>query len=356
MTPPSLPPPLPEEKKSFAVPAAVASLITSVVAVIGLAIAGAITAQGTNPPTSLRMIIGVICCLLVLAGLVFGIIALCGVRRHNRGKVLAVGLPGLAINGALMCFIVIGFAQGFEKARKRAERQREATAELRKSTQELQQSLREGYDPEQGVTNFDSSKMGKLSEQLKDASKTMSGDDAIIMEAMANHVGRIQKGVKNYEPALTAFTEAQVLNAETLKEKSQIEERRKIVQVFLARNAELRQLIADSEKNIRAELTKVKMPEKKINAVMLSFNSKAAPRNALTIKIRDCDQRLGDAALGALGLFETNWGKWKRDDAAGEIRFEETSVADQFNEYIDEINSVADEQVKLQGKLVNMPQ
>jgi hypothetical protein len=183
----------------------------------------------------------------------------------------------------------------------------------------------------------------------------MSGDDAIIMQAMANHVTRIQTAMKAYEPAMKAYIGADVLNAATLQEKSAIEPRRQIVRDFLVRNADLTKAITDSEKNIRNDLAKSGLTPTKIELSMKGFKRTADPRNALTLQIRDCDKRLGDATIGAPDLFETHWGKWKYDSTADQIRFDDSQAADEYNAFLNEINTAGETQVKLQGKLVNLP-
>jgi hypothetical protein len=200
----------------------------------------------------------------------------------------------------------------------------------------------------------DGSSLDRLNRQFRDASKKMSGDDAIIMQAMANHLSRVQTALKAYEPAMKAYIGAEVLNAATLKQKSEIEPRRQIVREFLARNADLTKVIKDSEKSIRTDLAKSGLTPAKVENSMKAFKRSADPRNALTLQIRDCDKRLGDATIGALDLLEIHWNKWKYDPTESQLKFEETKTADEYNSFLDEISTAGDTQVKLQGKLVNL--
>jgi len=349
MNAPQLPPPLPGDKKSLASQAALASLVAPLVAFAINAMTT--TAAQTSGSTRLsRLVAGLTGGLLIVAGLVFAVIALCGMRRQNRRKILLLSLSGLAINGVLAVFAVIAFKGEV----KRTAEQRKVAEDIRASSRDFQRSVRDSYDPEKGITNVDGSSLDRLNRQFRDASKKMSGDDAIIMQAMANHLSRVQTALKAYEPAMKAYIGAEVLNAATLKQKSEIEPRRQIVREFLARNADLTKVIKDSEKSIRTDLAKSGLTPAKVENSMKAFKRSADPRNALTLQIRDCDKRLGDATIGALDLLEIHWNKWKYDPTESQLKFEETKTADEYNSFLDEISTAGDTQVKLQGKLVNL--
>ena len=65
------------------------------------------------------MVLGGICILLILAGFVFGIVALFGTRKHGTKGILGPAIAGVCINGILMGFMVIGIF-GFINAAERA--------------------------------------------------------------------------------------------------------------------------------------------------------------------------------------------------------------------------------------------
>lgn len=108
----------------------------------------------------------------------------------------------------------------------------------------------------------------------------------------------------------------------------------------------------DSEKVIRSELEQARVAPAQIKNVIKGFNSKAAPRHALIRRIRECDEQIGAAALGALDLFETQWAKWSYDSTANELTFENDEANEAYGEFLDLINITSDKQVKLQGQLL----
>jgi hypothetical protein len=354
MNPPPVPVVSPDGKKSFAGRAALGSLVTALIA-IPLAALTLMPREGPSVPSGAVTIAAAFCLLLVLAGIALAIMAMCGMQRHNRVRILSLGLTSLIISSTLVLLVAIDFFRGFNKGIQNRIEQRKASAELQASSQELQARVKESYDPEKGITNFDSSQLDRMQRELQNASQKLSGDDAVIMRVMGNHMARMQQALRKYEAALTTLTETEVLDAGNLTDKAQIVSRRKIVRNFLSANADFKQVIASSEKNIREELAQAKIATAKLEAAMQGFNSKAAPRTALTLRIRDCDQRIGDTVLGALEVFEAQWGQWQYDPAGEQIEFTDEKAAEAYQGFIDALNEAAEEQVKLQGRLVNLP-
>lgn len=70
------------------------------------------------------LIIDLIGLLFILLGLVFSVIALCGIGKHGIRGLLAQGLVGLLINGLLLFIFVTNFLSARTKA------QHEAGAEI----------------------------------------------------------------------------------------------------------------------------------------------------------------------------------------------------------------------------------
>ena len=331
---------------------ALGSLIASVVA-IALGIFLVLPKDSSHRGTD-ETIATVIWGLLIAASLLCAIIAFCGSRKADWRKILFLTPPGLLINGVILAIFAVHFAQGFSEGIKRRAQDRKIMSDLQASVQYLKQDVRDSFDPEMGITNSDTEAMDRVARQLKEASRKLSGDEAHIMEATAKHLGRMRQAMTAYESVTTAMLETNVLGAGTLKEKSQIKERQNLVREFLLRNAELKKTVAESESYIRRDLTLAGVSSAKIEAAMKGFKSEADLRNALILKIRDCDQRIGDATLGVLELLDTHWGKWRYNSDEDTLLFDKTEATDTYNRLVEEVSAAGEEQVKLQGKLVNI--
>lgn len=348
------PPPLPKSQKP-SVPQrfAFGSLLAPLLAALVWGTVFLATHGGKAAPVG-NLVIAGLTMLLILMGLIFAIIAVSSFSRHGSSGTLGFGLAGLIVNGALALVFVVALISGLNRAWTQRGQNRQANQDLQSFTEDMRQDLRASYDPEKGITNVDSAKMDRVTREFNDAAAKMSGDDAAVAKAIVAYLTEVQRHFKTYESALKEFTAAEVLNVANLDDKSQIEPRRAVVRRFLEANAALGTAIRDADKIIRAGLTAGKLSASKIETVMQGYNSKAARRQSLTLQIRECDRKLGDAALGMLDLIEAQWGHWKYDQSSNELTFSEAEHNVAYGNFVDEMDAAAQKQVKLQGLLVNL--
>jgi hypothetical protein len=351
MNPPSLPPPLPGEKKSYAVGMALASLILTA---IGFVLNVVLDKKTGASLASTGKVIGAgVALLMVVTGIALAAVALVRMRREQRAKVIGLSFFSLGISAVLIVGVFMEFAKGVKRGMQEAAEKRRITQEIQTSSRELQQEARSSFDPVHGITNVDTSKFDKLNRQMKEASRTLTGEDAIIAQVMSKHLDRIQAQLKAYEAAVKPFLAAGIFDTQKLTDKSQIEEKRQIVRTFLKQNGDLREAVMEAEKSIRADFAKTSVSAQNIEATMEGYHRKAAPQTALTVKIRDCDDKLGNAALGVLDLLENSWGKWKFDAERNKVRFENALDLEAYNGFVREVHQVSQEQLALQKRLVN---
>jgi translation initiation factor 2 alpha subunit (eIF-2alpha) len=240
-------------------------------------------------------------------------------------------------------------------AQKKAIQTRAAVQDINASEKEIRADLKKNFDPKVGFTNMNLEGLDKLQTALKNASEKSSGDDSIVATAMSAYVARMQIAAKNYQTAVARLQEAHVLALFDPSNKGQLATRREFVLGFLDANAALKQVITNSEDRLRADLTATKLSPAKIDSYVEQFHSSTISEKILTTKIRQCDERIGAALLDALNTLESDWGHWKSDDAKGGIIFERTAARDAYNKAIKSLQTAADEQVKLQAKLINQP-
>jgi len=115
---PQAPPPLVSAAppaSSFARQAALFSLLAPFVG-IGINIVGSQPIRGNRIG---MIVLGATCTLLILAGFVFGVVALLGTKKHGRKGIFGKAIAGICINGIIICFMLIAIP-GFIKAAERA--------------------------------------------------------------------------------------------------------------------------------------------------------------------------------------------------------------------------------------------
>ena len=354
MNPPPIlqsPPPLPKPPgKSFAHQAALGSLLAPLLAVL-VSVAARTSEQTVPGPRMVPVMVGVVCLILIITGFVMGIAGLCGIKQQGPRGILGRSIAGLIINGLLLFFFVVGFMAGLGKGIK----SRQFTRDLKTTVQDIQADAKGAYDPRNGITNVDVNGVDRLRTQFDNGAQTLSGDDALIAQAMSLHVTRTEAAMKMYQSAVAELRAGQVLSLENLSDKQQITPRRVIVRNFLSANGALENVVSNSETNIRADLTRLQVGPAKMNAVLTGYKSKAVPRTVLVLKIRACDDRCGQTMLAVLDLLEANWGKWNYNSTAKTVRFEDPEAQESYRRFLATIKKAGQEQVQAQGELVNLP-
>jgi hypothetical protein len=126
------------------------------------------------------------------------------------------------------------------------------------------------------------------------------------------------------------------------------------VQQFLGANRALTQIITNAENSIHDGLVKARVSNTQIQNFMAGYHSSATPINGLTLRIRQCDDRIGAALLGALNTLESSSGHWKYNSAIEQIAFDDSMTRSAYNESVNALNAAAADQLKFQNELVNL--
>jgi hypothetical protein len=345
------PPELPAAKKtSRALPhqAAVAGLLAPLLAILVAAAAAA--NRGPDTPAALKLILGGVGTVLILLGLICSIIALSGIPAHGRRGLLGRGLTGAILNGLFVLTFIVGLVAGLNRSIK----SREASRQVDAAVSNYHADLKRSFNPETGLTNIDHQVLDRLQGQFAEAAKNLTGEDALVMQTMSAYFKHTQSGLKKYEAAVARLREAEVLNPERLTEQAQIEPRREIVRAFLEANQQLTDSITDTNRTFATELAKAKVSPAKVEAFMQDFRAKTAPRDALTLQIRNCDRRIGEAMIGILDLFDNHWGKWRYSPALNQVLLPDDSLRRTYNRLHKELDTAGKDQVRLQSDLVNL--
>lgn len=293
------------------------------------------------------IIVGGMACLLILAGFVLGILALCGMARHGRE-----GIFGQALTGTLLCGVIIIFDIAAIPALNRARKQAAANAKMQEAARELnqeaQRQLEGGSDPAQT-----SEKIQQLQKTLLDASQNVGDDASKVMRATSAYADKFNKYQSDYNSAVKIFQNAKVLSAANLTNKAVLAARREAVQGFLDANAKLKDLIVHGAENYRAELDRLHTSQSLADQAMAGYHKRADVMNPLVVSIREKDDNIGQAMLGIIDLEEADWGHWSISQTSGKIRFEDATQAQAYNARLKEIRDASAEQAQLQQKLLS---
>jgi len=251
--------------------------------------------------------------------------------------------------GVVFLAAVIGAGVvSFQRVKQRAVAQRQALKELNKSADEIR--ARTAQDIKEGRTENTDASLGQLRDVLGKTASQLRGPDADAARAMGNFLGRLQEQMRDYNAAAGRFSDANVFTFD-LPDRTTIEPQRVIVRDFLASNAQLTELMTHSIEKVRAELEAAKVPAAIRESTLAGFNRSQAALRPLQLQIRRCDETLGNSALEALDLLDKNWGKWQRDPATTQLRFQDDTTLATYNALMIKVQETAAEQAQAQQEM-----
>ena len=194
--------------------------------------------------------------------------------------------------------------------------------------------------------------LSSLSHAWSDASSKLQGEQATLAQLTADQTDLFTAALKRYTSAGKPLIDGTVVNPATLKSKDQLEQRRRALREFLSANAELRSTLLGAEAHLRSEMKRRGVSPAHAEDYIRGFLSKTTLALPLARQIRDLDDEMGQTALQALDLLESQWGRWRYDTSQQALRFQSKSASEQFNAMMSRLTQIAAEQQKLQKTLV----
>jgi hypothetical protein len=179
-----------------------------------------------------------------------------------------------------------------------------------------------------------------------------ASEDVTAARALANYLNRIRAQVREHEAAYVRLQRSKVL-AWNFPQREDIERARQVVRDFLSTNERLADSLEHGESFIRAELETANVPAAVRDSVLERYAKTQKPLIPLQLRIRDCDDTIGQNALAALNLLDVNWGIWSRDAATGRIDFPSTITLATFREYVGKIADAASDRKQAEDDLTS---
>ncbi|MEI9897050.1 MAG: hypothetical protein WDN28_25110 [Chthoniobacter sp.] len=182
-----------------------------------------------------------------------------------------------------------------------------------------------------------------------------AGEDLVAARALANYLTRIRAQVRDHDAAFLRLQQQKALSW-TIHDRPDIERDRQIVRDFLATNARLTDSLQYGEGFIRAELKTANVPGSVRDSAVALYARSQGPVLPLQLRVRRCDQVIGENALAVLDLLDFNWGEWSRDAATGRLDFTNSVTLATFQDYVGKIESAANERAAAQEVLTRYQQ
>lgn len=176
--------------------------------------------MGPEAVSQFAVVLMVVAILLLAVGLISGVLALTGIRKHGREGLLAKGLTGLLLSLFLSAIMVPNFIKGRNRA-KEADNFTKALTDLTHSTDE------EFTDPAES-----DKRVAATREAMDKVAANSSGLDGAMARAMSGCMRQLQMVLSPYTEAYETMQRAEVLDYSQLVDKADIEPKKEIVRKF----------------------------------------------------------------------------------------------------------------------------
>lgn len=280
--------------------------------------------------------------LLIFVGVLFGIIALCGVSKYGRRGLLAPALLGTVLNAALAITLAGGL---FSRIASHVQAQVQTRQELTRMAQEVKKDMN-------STNGISAQKLDRYKDSLQNAAQNLSGDDSLVMKASAEYISSISDLRKNVDAASSNLLDANVLRMVTVTNVSQFEDRKKLVQGYLDANEALKNFFGNGADQFSGAMRRWHVPENRINAELRGYRQKADAVNPKVVAVRDYETRISKDMLSILSLEEANWGSWSVDALSGTLKFDKDDLRQQYKVLLTDIRAANTDEKKAEMALL----
>ena len=291
---------------------------------------------------------------VALVGLVFGVLVAVSDKMEEKRGLVPFAIVGALLNLALLLVVTIG---GVSWVQQQA-RARASLTNVHHEMQDIAQEVRERFShPEaDSITNQNPSALpilDRIQNTIQVAAREVGASESAPLRAASDYLAQLKRHSQAYEQSAAAVQSLNVNDAGSLASKEGIAPRRQVVNEFLEANTRMREFIAHAEEHVQECLRSNAVSTAIQESFMATFG-KSRDRHRLLLLIRDSDQRIGDASLGLLSLYEQEWGQWKYDPETKRVLFVNEEAVTAFNRFHAALTTASQEQRTLQERLAQM--
>ena len=189
--------------------------------------------------------------------------------------------------------------------------------------------------------------VGQTPKTALQASARSKSEDSLVQQAASSCRQRIQEAAREHAADTKRVQEASVLDMKEVTQREQLETKRAVVRSFQASNVTLKSLLVNEEAVFAEAMAKLDVPPARMQAESKSFQS-VIPNKAAAIRMREAEERIGNALLGALGLLDEIWGQWSYNQDYGQVQFSPPGALKRYNDLQGIIEAASREQKALQ--------
>lgn len=293
--------------------------------------------------------IGIISFLLLLAGIIFAIIALIHNQKNQTSdkSITRKAVTGLIINGLFLLVMLNSVTDALHSESRFILREKELIQKSQTKSKDLiERSLQDECVSEQALEMLD-----QQIKAMKELSENDSSPKARIYNVLANILESLREPKAEYEAAFRNFNDTGGTDPSGISLVSDIEQRLAVLDKFEEANEKLNKAFQKLETDLRQRLLSEGVEDQDteayINYLKQNFLS------ATVYQMRDSDRKLIKAYRTVLQIFMKYWGEWTYDKEADELIFVNDSALAEYRKYVSEVDDIAKKQKELQRKALN---
>jgi hypothetical protein len=171
---------------------------------------------------------------------------------------------------------------------------------------------------------------------------------------MSAYLTKAKAPIAAYAKAVEPIKNLAEFKVSQVNRQDQLETHIQQVKIFMTANDKLLAFLKNSDNVLIGEFQNVGLPQTGIDQAMKGYRRAMAGQNELSIKIRMHDKNIGDALLGALGLLDDNWGKWRYSTEKDTVLFDDHTLWKKYIGYLKDLEAAQKEEAGLQRQLVEL--
>jgi hypothetical protein len=271
--------------------------------------------------------------LLALGGVVVAAGALAATRELGRQGIFGRALFGLISNTvvALAALCGIGALVNLDRDIERLKTQRPAPVKV--------------------TFEAASARLTRTEQTLERMATNQTGDAALVSKASVEFLKRLKSAGDDYAAKTKLLNNQLAAGLSGVSTREELRNRETEAEQFIAANDRFGNISENRNEVYREELIKAGVTQPALETAVKAFSASAKPHQ----KPWDANRELAQAQLNLTRFLDTNWGKWSYAESNNVVKFDTTSLSQQYEDLSRQVTQAHQELLRLQSKAAVTP-
>lgn len=203
-----------------------------------------------------------------------------------------------------------------------------------------------------GTADVSAEDLNKAAYTMRKASMKLEGDEAAGMRSSATLMSEFAQRNQQFKAVIDRFATLGGLDPASIRSQEDIQQRLDLARQFLVLNESFATHVKNTPRRFRELLLKEGVEQRKLARAESEFANGFKLR--LQIKLREVEQRFGEAATDYLAVLDQEWGQWRVDAASGQVVFDDDSAIPRFNRASERLQTAMHAESEIQRQILDM--